>query len=38
MVIPYRKISNEYSDNPRTIGSEVSLKYNPDNPEDGYLD
>ena len=30
----YRKISNEYSDNPRTIGSEVSLKYNPDNPED----
>lgn len=23
----YRKISNEYSDNPRTIGSEVSLKY-----------
>lgn len=30
----YKKISNEYSDNPRTIGSEITLKYNPNNPVD----
>jgi hypothetical protein len=30
----YRKTSNSYSNMPKSIGTEVSVKYNPDNPSD----
>ena len=30
----YQKISNSYSNMPKSIGTEVSVKYNPNNPKD----
>ncbi len=30
----YQKVSNSYSNMPKSIGTEVSVKYNPDNPQD----
>lgn len=30
----YKKISNSYSNAPKTIGTEVLVKYNPTNPQD----
>jgi len=30
----YRKVSNSYSNMPKSIGTEVSVKYNPNNPQD----
>ena len=30
----YQKISNSYSNMPKSIGTEVSIKYNPNNPRD----
>lgn len=30
----YRKVSNSYSNVPKSIGTEVSVKYNPNNPQD----
>ena len=30
----YRKQSNSYSNMPKSIGTEVSIKYNPNNPQD----
>ena len=30
----YKKVSNIYSNNPKDIGSSVSVKYNPNNPKD----
>ena len=30
----YQKVSNSYSNMPKSIGTEVSVKYNPNNPQD----
>jgi len=30
----YKKISNSYSNMPKSLGTEVSIKYNPQNPKD----
>lgn len=30
----YQKVSNSYSNMPKSIGTEVSIKYNPNNPQD----
>ena len=30
----YQKVSNSYTNMPKSIGTEVSVKYNPDNPQD----
>lgn len=32
--VVYRKTSNTYSNNPKDVGSEVSIKYNPTDPND----
>lgn len=32
--IPYQSISNSYSNMPKSIGSVVSIRYNPSNPND----
>lgn len=32
--IKYTKVSSTYSSMPQSIGSEISIKYNPDNPKD----